>query len=421
MTREIVEEAQRGEDARLVEIRARMEELRKRRSEEDEAMVAAKRMQQYLARCPDVKKELSKRSAIDAKRCNVAQMADNEAKRSAEKELDALWHELMLKELEAKRREEAEEAGRRILARQETTCTLAKQVANKLALEEKRKRVREDERAHLEQLWEEVRCAELRNLGTERQKREKLKSELEEQILTTKRYLVERAREEAAVDRMLQTLAEEELAKEQTRAQESTAALRTELFAYLKYLEDLRQEEARRNLEVEAIFRQSGADVEARRALAVKRFKEARQRALQEVLRGREEQLRAKREAEEAERRLKSAEREELERQIEMDANLTAMEVRVSRQKAFRYGLALKEQQEYVETMRRRESEEDRRIHQAEIKRQEDEYQMLTDELLNASENITPHPFKILLKECAARHAAEREGRCYCPPALTSA
>lgn len=418
LTREIVEEAQRGDEARFEKMRARAEELRKRRNEEHEAMVAAKRMQQYLATCQDVKRELSKRSAIDAKRCNVGQMADNEAKRLAEKELDALWHEVMLKELEAKKREETKESEKRILAQQETTSTLAKQVANKLTLEEERKRVEKNEQVQL--LWEEVRRAELRNLETERKKREELKRELEEQILTTKRFLVERAREEAAVDHIFKTLAEEELAKEKARMERSTAALRTELLAYLKYLEDLREEEVRRDLEVEAIFRQSSEDAEARRVLAVKKFKEARQRALQEVLRGREEQLRARRDAEEGERRLRIEEREALERQIEMNANLTAMERMESRQKALRYGLDLKEQQEYVETMKRRESEEDRRLHRAEMKRQEDEYQMLTDELLNASENITPHPFKILLKECAARHAAEREGRYYCPPALTS-
>lgn len=422
LTKEIVDEVQRGDETRLEEMCAKTEELRKQHEEEHEAVVAAKRMQQYLASCPDVKQELSRRFAIDVKRCNVVQAADNEARRLADKKLDALWHKVMLMELEAKKRKETEQSEKRILARQETVSGLARQVADKLALEEERKRLEEkEEREHLEKLWEEVRRAELRNLETERQKREELKRELKQQILIAKRFLAERAREEAAVDRMFRTLAETELVKEKARVKESTAVLRTELLTYLKYLEDLRQEEIRRDLEVEAIVQQSNKAAEARRELAVKKFKEARQRALQEVLRSREEQLKARGEVEERERRLRMEEREMLERQIEMDANLTAMERRESRQKALHYGLDLKEQLKSVEMMRRRELDEDRRFHHAEMKRQEDEYQRLTDELLNASENITPHSFKVLLKECAARHAAETEGHCYCPPALTTA
>nr|XP_012225495.1 PREDICTED: trichoplein keratin filament-binding protein-like [Linepithema humile] len=420
LTREIVEEAQRSEDARSKEARSRAEELRKRKEEEHESLVAAKRMQQYLASYPDVKQELSKRCAIDAKQCNLAQMADNEARRLAEKELDGLWRKVMLKELEMMKHREAEESERRVLARRETVSALAQQVADRLALEEERKRMEKSEQEHLERLWEDVRQAELRNLETERQKREILKREFEEQILLAKRRLAERAREEAEADRAYKAMAEEELAEEKARAKGNTAALRMELLAYLKYLEDLRREEVKRQLEVEAIVRQSREDVDARRELALRKFKEARQRAMRQVLRGREEQLRAKREAGEEERRLKAEEREALERQIEMDANLTAMEQKESRQRVLRYGLELKKQQNYVETMRRCELEEDRRHHRAEIKRQAEEYQRLTNVLLNASENITPHPFKVLLKECAARHAAERKGRCYCPPALTS-
>lgn len=422
LTREIAEEARRGEDARLERMRARTEELRKRREEEHEAMVAVKRMQQYLAACPDVKRELSRRRAIDAKRCNVAQMADNETRRSAERELDDLWHRLMLRELEAKKREEAAKSEKRALARRETALALTRQVEDRLVLEEGDKRNQQDERERLEQLWEDVRRAELRNLEAEREKRERLKRELEEQILTTKRFLVERAREESAVDRVFNTLAEEELARERAGAKGSATALRAELLAYLRYLEDLRREEVKRNLEVEAIVEQSRRDVESRRELAMKKFKEARRRAAQEVLRGREEQLRAKQEAEERERRVKMEEREAVERQIEMDANLMATERKESRQRAFRYGLELKEQQRCVQETRRESKEDRRRYHRKEeAARQTDEYQKLTDELLKASENITPHPFKALLRECAARHAAEREGRHYCPPALTSA
>lgn len=400
LTKEIVEVARQDECVRFEEKLAKIEELRKRHEEEREAIVAAKQMQRYLAACPDVKEELSRRSAIDAKRGNVAQMADNEARRLAEKDLDVVWHEIMLKDTEAKKNKETQESERRILAKKETVSTLARQVADKLALEDERKRVERDEEEHLERLLEDVRRAELKNLETERQKRERLKEEIEEQILTTKKLVAERAREEATVDRAFRMLAEEELARERARAKPDTAALRAELDSYLSYLENLRREEVKRNHEAEALVRRSHENIEARRELELKKLKETRRRAAQEVLRGREEQLRSRQEAEERERRLKMVERETLERQIEMDADLAATEQKENRQKALRYGLELKEQQRYVERTRRHELEEERRHHRAEMKRQAEEYQRLADKLLNASESITPHPFKALLKEC---------------------
>lgn len=418
LIREIEEETRRNEEVRLREMHAREQKLRKQQEEEQEALVAAKRRQQQIASHPDIKHALSKRHAIDAKRCNVAQMADNEARRLAEKELDALYHKVMLRELEAKERKEAEEAEKRTSTQRETTFTLAKQVADKLALEDERKRIKRSEREQLERLLEDVRQTELRNVEAEKQKREKLRKELEEHILTTRKYLAERAQKEAEADRAFKTMAEEELAEERARTKKDPTILRTELTAYLKYLEELRKKEVERNMETEALIRQSREDAEARRELALEKSKEARVRAMQEVLRGRREQLREKREAEEEERRLRMVEKEALERQIEMDANLTAMKQKENRQRALRYGLELKEQHKHVETMRRRELEEDRKFRD-ETKRRIEEYQRL-DELLKASENITPsHPFKVLFNDCAAR-APERERRYCCSPALIS-
>ncbi|KYN31337.1 hypothetical protein ALC56_14218 [Trachymyrmex septentrionalis] len=415
LMREIMEVARRNECARFEEILARTEELKKQHDEEHKTMVAAKQMQQYLASSPDIKQAFSRRCTIDAKQCNAAQMASNEAKRLAEKELDTVWHEIMLKESEVKRHKETEESERRTLAQQETVSTLAKQVADKLALEDEKKRVKRDEQEHLKRLREDTRRAELKNLEMERQKQENLKKELEEQILTTKKFVAKRAHEETMVDRIFITLAEEELAKEKTHAKQDTVVLRTELDSYLKYLEDLKQKEVKQNLEMEAIIWQSHKDIEARRELELKKFKESRRRAMQEVLRGREEQLMMRQEAHERERQLKIEEREMLERQIEMNANLTAMEQKENREKALRYGLQLKEQQRCVETTKRQELEEERQYYQAEMKRQAEENQRLTDELLNVSESIMPHPFKALLKESLK----EKEGRC--PPTLTSA
>ncbi|XP_076753367.1 uncharacterized protein LOC143424891 [Xylocopa sonorina] len=412
---EVIDQAQHGDDARMDEIRRRTEEIRREQEEQRLAIVAAKRMQRYLAQCPEVRGKLSKKSTVEAKLGNLAQMADNEAKKEAVRELDQLWHQLMLKEVEAKKEREVEEAKRRCLLEQGAVAVLAKQVAGKLALEEQKKLVQEEDKEHLERLWEKLREEERLKLEKERQSREKLKKELQEQILIANRKLAEQARHEAEMDRMRQIIAAEELAKERTSIKESSAALRKELLAYLQYLEDLRKEEAKREAEVDRIVEESLKDVAARRDLAVKKFRETKERILRDVLRGREEQMRIKCEKEKEELRQRQLEKEMVEKQIESEAKLAACAKKEEKDRMLRYKKELEEQWKWSENARRREAEEDERIRLEELKRQE-EYKNLTEELLNASENITPHPFKILLKECQARYAAEKEGQCYCPP-----
>ncbi|XP_033299468.1 trichoplein keratin filament-binding protein-like [Bombus bifarius] len=415
---EVIYQAQHGDDARMDDMRRSIEEIRKEEEEKRLAVVAAKRMQQYIAQCPEIRNSRTKKSVIDAKQGNLAQMAANEAKRQADKELDNLWHQLMLKEVEAKKQREVEEAKRRCLTEQVNMTILANQVAGKLALEEQKKQIHMEDREHMQRLIEELREEELEKLEKERQKREELKKDLQEQILVAKRKLAEQARHEAEMDRLRGIIAAEELAKEQSAIKESSAALRRELLAYIEYLEDLRKEEARRNLEVDKIIEKSMQDTACKRNLAVQKFKEARMKILQDVLRGREEQLRLKCENDKKEMEARQLEKEMLEKQIESEAKLTAYARKEKMEKMLSYRKDLEEQWKRAEDAKRREAEEDKKMYLEEIKRQE-EYQKLTEELLEASDNVTPHPFKILLKECAARYAAEKEGQCYCPPPLS--
>lgn len=419
LTRELAEEARRAEDARFEEMRATTEELRKQQEQAREALVAAKRTQQHLASCQTVQQKYSRGCTINVKRSNVTQIADNEAKRSAEKELEELWHRAMQRQLETERLKETRESARRASAQREVACTLAEQVVEKKStLEEERRLLQKSELEQLEQLREELRLAESRDLQLRQQKREQLKRDIEEDILAARRRRAERAREETAAN---SASAEGEILKE--RLTKNAATLRTESMAYAGYLEDLRRDEVRREREVEAAIERSREDVEARCELARIKLKEARERSLQEVLRGREEQVRARRDAEATERRLKMQEREVLERQIESDANLAAMKRRESRQKAYRYGLELKEQQEQ---RRRRLVEQERRRELEEVKRQTDEEDgmRLVQETWSASGKITRNPLRApscppFKEHHAARHASE--GRCCCHQVLSPA
>ncbi|KOX77952.1 Lysine-specific histone demethylase 1A [Melipona quadrifasciata] len=408
---EVIHQAQHGDDARMDDMRQRIEEIRREEEEKRLAVVAAKRVQQRVTQSQEIRARLSKKSVIDAKLVNLAQMADNEAKRQADRELDNLWHQLMLKE------RDVEEAKRRCLTEQSNLTILANQVAGKLALEEQKKQIHVEDREHMQRLLEKLRQEDLENVERERRKREELKKDLQEQILMAKRKLAEQARHEAEMDRLRGTIAAEELAKERSDIKESSAALRKELLAYIEYLEDLRKEEARRNAEVDKLIEKSLQDAASKRDQTVQRFKAARRKILDDVLRGREQQLRMKIENEKKEMEARRLEKETLEKQIESEAKLTAYAKKEKKERMLCYRKDLEEQWKRAEDAKRREAEEEEKMYLEELKRQE-EYEKLTEELLEASEIVVPHPFKILLRECAARYAAEKEGQCYCPPPL---
>lgn len=414
-TKEVVEQAQHGGDSRMDEMRARVEELQKQRDEEHRAIVAAKRMQQYLACCIEAREQKTKKLTRDVKHCNLVQIAENEAKRRAEKELDALWHCLMLKEVEAKKVREVEEARRREFATKMVRGSLDNQIAGLRALEAQERQIKIEQREALQELWENVLREEQRNLERENRERLKLKKELEEQLMKRQKILAERAAEENAMDAMFKRLGEAELEKERNERSSTAERLRREMFAYLANLEAVRDEEARRNAEVDAIVEESQRNVEARRALAIRKFKEARERNLREVMTGREIQLHEKQAVKERERDQMKQETEVLQKELDLDARLNELAEVERKKRAKQYGEELKAQQCYVEAARSREKEEEHRIFIDGLKREE-EYQRQTKLLLEASEHITPHAFKILLKECAARRDAEIHGQCYCPP-----
>lgn len=414
---EVIQQAQHGGDARMDDMRQRIEEIQREEEEKRLAVVAAKRVQQRVAESQEIRERISKKSVIDAKLVNLAQMADNEAKRQADVELDNLWHQLMLKEVEAKKQRDVEEAKRRCLTEQSNLTILANQVAGKLALEEQRKQIHVEDREHMQRLLEKLRQEDLENVERERRKREELKKDLQEQILMAKRKLAEQARHETEMDRLRGTIAAEELAKERSDIKESSAALRKELLAYIEYLEDLRKEEARRNAEVDKLMEKSLHEAASERNQVVQKFKAARRKILDDVLRGREQQLRMKNENERRAMEARRLEKETLEKQIESEAKLTAYAKKEKKEKMLCYRKDLEEQWKLAEDAKRREAEEEKKMYLEELKRQE-EYEKLTEELLEASEIVVPHPFKILLRECAARYAAEKEGQCYCPPPL---
>lgn len=409
---EVIDQAQHGDDARMDDMRRTIEEIHKEEEEQRLALLAEKKMQQYMMGSALLREELSRKAVIEAKQINLAQMAENEVKRQAEKELDNFWHQMMLKEVEAKMKRDVEETKRRCLVQENDIHVLLKQIAGKSAMEEQRRRIREEDVEHMQRLREVIRKEELDKVERDRQKKEDLKKELLEQIRLAKTRLAEEDRHEKEMDRLRGVIAAEELAREEAAIVETTAALRSELLAYLEYLESLKKQEVRRNVEIDRLVQQSLNEASVRRDKAVKRFKEVRQKLLQDVLDGREEQLRIKREKEKKEEEDRSLEKEMLEKEIEMEAKLTANAKKEERERMLCYKKELEEQWKLKDETRRTEMEEGKKMYLEELKRENDEY----NKRMDISQIAVPHPFKFLLKECATRYAAEKEGKCTCPP-----
>lgn len=389
-------------------MRRRAEELRKQMEEQRLATVKEKRMRQYLDRCPEARDKIAKETTLETKYSNLGQMAENEAKRQAEKEEDMLWYQLMLKEVEAKKVRELEEIRRRYEDGQLLVATLAMQVADKSASADEQKKSKEEDLENPETFA----VGEPPDPAKEREKRERLKKDLEEQASEARRYLEARAREEEAVDNALRILNEVEVARERAITRESVLRLRDEIAAYMASVEEFRKEETRRKAEIEEFVATTAREAEARRDLAKAKSREERERRLRGVLEGREQQLREKRVVEEEKNKRSILDDELRRKETEAEASLEAEAEMTRRENALRYGQELKAQQKYTEEMRRRENEKIERILRDNLER-EKEYEKLAEQMLNAPEIITPHAFKTLLKECAARREAKQKGLCY--------
>lgn len=407
---EVIDQAQHGADARMDDMRRTIEEIHKEEEEQRLALLAKKRLQQYMMGSALLREEMSKRAIIEAKQINLVQMVENEAKKRAEKELDDFWHQMMLKEVEAKKQRDVEEAKRRCLLQEQDNLVLLKQIAGKSALEEHKKQIRQEDVEHMERLREVIRKEDLDKLEKDRERKEKMKEDLLEQIQLAKARLAEQDRHEKEIDHLREVIVTEELAREEAAMVETTAAFRAELLAYLEYLEKLKKQEERRNVEIDRLVQQSLDETAARRDKAVKRFNEARQKLLQDAIEGRELQMRMKCERERKEEEDRLLEKEMLEKEIEIEAKLTANAKKEERERILCYKKELEEQWKCKDETRRKEAEEEKKMYLEELKRQTDEY----NKMMDVSQIAIPHPFKILLKECATRYAAEKEGKCTC-------
>uniref|UniRef100_A0A6V7LBW9 Trichohyalin-plectin-homology domain-containing protein n=1 Tax=Bracon brevicornis TaxID=1563983 RepID=A0A6V7LBW9_9HYME len=405
LMREVVNQIHNSEEAKRVQMRIAAEEKKIEEERNRRCFITNKKRQQHFENCPETRVRISRDITRGVKYSNLIQMLENEEKRQAERKLDELWYKIMLKENETQRIRDDEAKCKREMMSKETGLILEQQIAGRSSSVGQVQRLREQERLELERLWNEVRAEEVRKLAQEREKRERLRRDLEEQLMSAKRRMAEQHRQQADVERMLKVVNEEGLKKEREAIINNKESLRKEVMAYMKNLEDLREEQARREVEVNAIIEESAKDAQARRDLASKRYKEERKRNLAKFLLERDEQMRWKQQAKKEQEKFIEDEKNLLTKEAEVSAADSINETERKREAALHYGKQLLAQRQYDEERKCQEAEKDRQFHNDTLKDNK-EYLKLTEELVNAPEIITPSAFRIKLEEYTARRDA---------------
>ncbi|XP_053598435.1 trichohyalin-like [Microplitis demolitor] len=378
LSRELVNLDHKRKDTRAEEA-AKQDELHRMREEEERRhLVTSKRQQQYFENSPEARDKMSREIARGVKFANLAQILEKNSRHREEKQLDQLWHEIMSKEAAAQKQHENNLLAKRRAREKETGSILSQQMAARSSTEEELRRQREEERQELENLWAQVREEEVRNLEAEKLKREKFKRDLEEQLTEARKQFADKMKQEK------------------------------EISSYMKYLEELKAEQAKRKEEVEAIIEQSARDIEARRDLARKQYQEHQARLRHEIIRARDDQLKAKRDLEAKQRRKVKEEREVCRKDAQLAAAASVEDVYKKKEMARRYRQELQAQLELQEINKRRDAIEDMEKYQRALKEQ-DEYEKFKDEVVKKPDFIPIDAFKFMMKECAARQDSKQK------------
>ncbi|XP_063988489.1 uncharacterized protein LOC135168350 [Diachasmimorpha longicaudata] len=411
LMREVVNQVQSTEETKR-ETTKNIIVMKKREEEANRRMlITTKRRQQHLENCPETRERISRDIARGVKYSNLIQMLEKEMQKKETRQLDELWYKIMLKENEKQKLKEKEEMMKRMTLGRTTGLILEHQIAGRSSSIGQVQRLREQEKLELEHLWNEVRAEEVRYLAHEREKRERLKGELEEQLMVARRRIAEENCHQAEVERMLKVTNEEELRKESEKIAKNTEFLRNEMMVYMRSLEDLRVEEAKREAEVNAIIEESARDAGAKRDLASKRYREERKRILENYLLERDEQMRLRREILGEERRRLEEENYCLRKDAEVGVADGRAEAMRRREMALHYGQQLQAQRQWDALKKHQEMDKDRVMHRDALKENE-EYMRLTEEVVNAPEIIAPSAFKIMLKEFTTRRDEQQKILC---------
>ncbi|XP_068895415.1 cilia- and flagella-associated protein 53-like [Tenebrio molitor] len=355
---ETIDQAQKGVASKMENMRKKAQMLKAQREEERQQIVNERRMLQYMDECKELRPVLVKRNLMDSKNTQLQQIKENEMKREAEKELDSMWYDLMVKEMEAKMERETQDMLKKNRAMDETMEVWEKQIRGKQLLKEEKERIAAEDRIEMIKLQEQIRREEIEALDSKRRKRDQIAKELRAQIELQEKYLAQRKKEEDALNNALSHLAEVEIERERQKMQDTTSLAKRETAIYRHHLKELEEERKKEEKQLHELLDEHRKMVEKKQEEAICKLKWAREELQKNVLAGRAQQLEYKRQEAESQLKLKEAENELCRMACETNERLQAEHDRMQAEEVRQYREDLRQQIEYNNEKRRLEKEQ---------------------------------------------------------------
>ncbi|XP_031329644.1 cilia- and flagella-associated protein 53-like isoform X2 [Photinus pyralis] len=397
--RETIDCAQRGGESQMEEMKRRSQEIIAKRENERLQLVKEKRLQQYMQRCGDLRTAMSKKNTIESKYGQLQQIRENEAKREAERELDHLWHQLTIKDIEAKREREVQEVIDRYRRDKNNKEVWDIQVHGKELLREEMERIALEDRVELEKLAEEMKREEIEKLIEKRKKREAFAQEIKGQIEQHENFVGQRKKEENALDNAFNTLVRMEIEKEKAARADYSATAKREMAMYRENVAELEKQRIEDDRQLNMLLEEYTRNIQRKQDEAKCRIEAAKRQLHKEVMQGIADQIKYKKMIAEEELKMKRDDNELARYAYEVNGRLAVEMAQQEKMARLQYKDDLLKQIDYKKVLHQREKEEIERQLEA-GRKEEEKYQKLIEEMCSGKiEEKGKHPFRRVIEQ----------------------
>ncbi|RZC37371.1 coiled-coil domain-containing protein 11-like [Asbolus verrucosus] len=397
---ETIDQAQKGVDNRMQDMKSKAQLLKAQREAERMEIVNEKRIQQDIKDCTELRPVLIKKNLVDSKNTQLQQMKENQMRKEAEKELDGMWYNLMMKEAEAKMEKETQDMLKYNRAMKETIEVWEKQIEGKKVMMAEAEKVAAEDRMEIVKLQEQIRREEIEALDSKRRKRDLVAKELREQIALQEHYAAERKKAEDALNDALCRMAAAEVQREKQKIRDTTAVAKRETAIYRNHLKELEEERKLEERRLNELLEEHRKMIEKKQEEAICKLTHAREQLQKNVLAGRAEQLKYKQQEAENQLKLKEAENELIRMACETNERLQAEHERLQAEQVKQYREDLKKQIEANSEKRRLEKEQLKR-ELAEGLAEEERHRQHVLEIIDVrlKDQSYVHPFRRILEQ----------------------
>ncbi|GLV39792.1 hypothetical protein CBL_08142 [Carabus blaptoides fortunei] len=393
--KEVVDDAQRGEDDMLLKMKIRTQELRAQREAERLAIVKEKKLQQYLERCEEFRPIIANRRLLESKETQLIQMQDNQSRKQTERETEHMWYEILLKEIQAQTdRERQDDFNLRKRNADDKSVWDMQCKAKELQREDRIREIREDA-IKMNTLKEVLIREEIADLDAKRRKRDLLYREAMLQMKENQESLAKKAQVEESYARTNARLVWEE--KQREKVSNEKERMKQEMHQYRDYIARLDQERREEEKRLNELVEQELKEIQKKQDAARCKYDKARQALKETVMNERKEQLEYRRQEAEEQLNMKQAENQLIQMAYDQNERMRAEYARQQLLTAKQYGDDLKKQIEYSKLLKEREKEElENKILQG--KAEEEEYKNTLLRIMKNDVKISEeHPFRRVL------------------------